>query len=510
MTDGGTHAVTFTGVENFTISTGSGNDTLTVADGSNVLTTDGGDDTITAGNGPNIIDGGVNNDTITAGNGVNTIYGGYGNDTIVAGDGGNTIDGGDGDDGITTGAGNDIVVAGLGDDTVITGGGADVTTVNGGIDTVDSGSGTDHLVVDFSSSTTDVSGGVTGGTLVGGYDGTFADVAGTSSVVFHGTENFTVTTGIGNDTVTTGSGNDVITTGDGNDVLDGGMGSDQLSGGIGNDTYFAHDSQAQVIENSGAGADTVYTTVTFSMAANVEGLVLQEAGGAIDATGSAGDDTIIGNSFANILNGGTGTDALMGGGGDDVLIGGAGADGMVGNVGNDTYSVDNIGDEVVESSGEGQDTAYASVSYALTANVEGLVLTETGGAINGNGNGSTNYIFGNSAANTLNGGGGNDVLNGGGGADTLVGGAGDDVLVGGTGDDLFAFAPGQFGHDIVTDFTAGDRIVIDKTLFADFADVQAHAVQSGGYTVITHDPANSLTLSSVSMLSLAAHDFLFV
>ena len=65
---------------------------------------------------------------------------------------------------------------------------------------------------------------MTGGTLAGGYDGAFADVAGTSSVVFQGTENFTVTTG---------SANDVIATGDGDDVLDGGAGSDQLNGGGG-------------------------------------------------------------------------------------------------------------------------------------------------------------------------------------------------------------------------------------------------------------------------------------
>jgi Ca2+-binding RTX toxin-like protein len=227
VTDGGTHAVTFTGVEDFTISTGSGNDTITVADGSNVLNTGAGDDTITTGNGPNIIDGGANNDTITAGAGANTINGGSGNDTIIAGDGGNTVDGGDGDDGISTGIGDDVVTAGLGNDTVITSAGADVITVNGGIDTVDAGSESDRLIVDFSSSATAVIGGVTGGALAGGYDGVFADGAGTSSVVFLGTENFTVTTG---------SNNDFIATGDGDDVLDGGAGSDQLNGGGGSDT----------------------------------------------------------------------------------------------------------------------------------------------------------------------------------------------------------------------------------------------------------------------------------
>ena len=41
-----------------------------------------------------------------------------------------------------------------------------------------------------------------------------------------------------------------------------------------------------------------------------------------------------------------------------------------------------------------------------------------------------------------------------GGDDTLNGGAGDDVLSGQSGNDTFVFNP-TFGHDIITDFTAG-------------------------------------------------------
>ena len=53
------------------------------------------------------------------------------------------------------------------------------------------------------------------------------------------------------------------------------------------------------------------------------------------ATGGSGDDTIIGNSFNNILDGGIGADSLTGG------------------AGNDTYVVDSIGDVVVELAGQG-------------------------------------------------------------------------------------------------------------------------------------------------------------
>ena len=45
-----------------------------------------------------------------------------------------------------------------------------------------------------------------------------------------------------------------------------------------------------------------------------------------NATGGSGDDTLIGNAVANVLNGGAGNDVLTGGGGNDVLIGGSGTD----------------------------------------------------------------------------------------------------------------------------------------------------------------------------------------
>ncbi len=50
-------------------------------------------------------------------------------------------------------------------------------------------------------------------------------------------------------------------------------------------------------------------------------------------------------------------------------------DTMAGGFGNDTYIVDDIGDQVIETAGEGTDTVRAAVSYALSANVENLILT---------------------------------------------------------------------------------------------------------------------------------------
>lgn len=47
-----------------------------------------------------------------------------------------------------------------------------------------------------------------------------------------------------------------------------------------------------------------------------------------------------------------------------------GADTMIGGLSNDTYTVDNAGDQVIEVAGEGTDTVAARISYALGANLE--------------------------------------------------------------------------------------------------------------------------------------------
>ena len=89
---------------------------------------------------------------------------------------------------------------------------------------------------------------------------------------------------------------------------------------------------------------------------------------------------------------------------------------MIGGLGNDTYVVDSAGDSVSERNDEGTDTVRSSIDYTLRDWVENLVLLS--GAVNANGNGLANSIFGNELSN---------VIDGGGGVDTMSGGAGDDL-----------------------------------------------------------------------------------
>ena len=74
------------------------------------------------------------------------------------------------------------------------------------------------------------------------------------------------------------------------------------------------------------------------------------------------------------------------------------------------------------------DSVYSSANYALSDNVENLILTGTANR-NGTGNSLNNLMTGNSGNNTLIGNDGNDILDGGLGVDTLKGGAGNDTYV---------------------------------------------------------------------------------
>jgi Ca2+-binding RTX toxin-like protein len=224
-------------------------------------------------------------------------------------------------------------------------------------------------------------------------------LSGTSAI--NGTGNTLDNVLIGNDGVNTlsgGTGNDTLSGGAGNDTLDGGGGNDAIAGGLGDDTYVVDSATDVITEVAGEGVDLVQSSVTYTLAANVENLTLTGTT-AINGTGNALDNVITGNSGANTLTGGAGNDTLNGGTGNDSMNGG---------LGDDTFVVDSTSDVVTEAAGEGVDLVQSSVTYTLVANVENLTLTGTS-AINGTGNALDNIITGNSGTNTLTGGAGNDT-----------------------------------------------------------------------------------------------------
>jgi Ca2+-binding RTX toxin-like protein len=65
-----------------------------------------------------------------------------------------------------------------------------------------------------------------------------------------------------------------ITGNSGNNVLDGGAGADTMTGGAGNDTYLVDNAGDVVTEQAGEGLDTVQSSVSWTLGANVETLQL--------------------------------------------------------------------------------------------------------------------------------------------------------------------------------------------------------------------------------------------
>ncbi|PWT85096.1 MAG: hypothetical protein C5B56_14550 [Proteobacteria bacterium] len=315
------------------------------------------------------------------------IAGNSGSDDLQGGNLGDTITGGDSHDYIDGGAGADTMSGGPGNDVYVVDNAGDLVIENPNEGT---GDAVDAYITY---------------TLPANVE--YLNLVGSSPI--NGTGNELNNVIYGNSAVNTISG------GDGNDYLDGNGGVDTLIGGPGDDNYQIENSSEVIVENPGEGNDTVLTTVSYTLSANIENMDLQGTA-AINGTGNASDNQIYGNSNTNILSGAAG---------NDILDGGAGADTMIGGTGDDTFFVDNVGDVVTENVNEGTDLIESSVSYTLPANVENLTLTL--GNLNGTGNNLDNIITGFAGGYVLMGLGGNDTLNGEAGADTMIGGTGDDT-----------------------------------------------------------------------------------
>ncbi len=245
----------------------------------------------------------------------------------------------------------------------------------------------------------------------------------------------------GTDTLYGRDGKDTLFGGQGGDILDGGLGVDRMVGEQGDDIYYVDNKADITAELADGGIDTVFSTVTFSLANQaVENITLLGTAN-IGATGNFLNNTMIGNI------------------GNNKLDGKAGADSMTGGLGNDTYYVENAGDAVIEDLGGGtRDLVYSSISLpALYANVEELILTGIA-SLNATGNDLANKLTGNSGSNVLNGGLGNDKLYGKDGVDSLRGGNDNDLLDGGSGDDILN---GNAGRDTLTGGIGADDFRLD-------------------------------------------------
>jgi Ca2+-binding RTX toxin-like protein len=259
----------------------------------------------------------------------------------------------------------------------------------------------------------------------------------------------------------------------GNDTLTGNTGESYLIGGLGNDKYYVNSINNHVVEDAGAGTDTVYANVDYTLESNVESLVL---GSALNGTGNALANTITGNTSANLLSGLAGDDTLKGNAGNDTLDGGDGNDFLWGGTGDDTIRGGNNNDK----------------------------------------------LYGEDGSDTLNGGAGNDVLSGGRGGDVYYGGGGTDTFV-------YTALDLKSSGEKIMDFIAGDKIDLSSVdastfgrgnnafAFLDNGNFTGHAGEVRWYTDghdsyvcadTNGDKVADLTICVAGVTTLHATDFI--
>lgn len=423
------------------------------------------------------------------------LFGFNGNDTIYAYSGADSLHGGPGNDYLDGGSGIDTLIGGLGDDAYVVDAAGDniVEGLNEGVDTVHStvsyalGSNVEYLVL---SGTGDISG--TGNAL--------------------------------------------------DNLIFGNSGVNTLAGGAGSDAYIVQNAGDTVIEGVGEGTDTVLSSVSFNLGANVEHLTLTGTTGGLVGTGNGLNNTLVSNGavLGNSLIGGDGNDTYvvrsvndvvtetLAGGTDivtaevsfglgtnvehifllgfgnldatgnelqNVIVGNLGANTLSGGLGDDIYFVQATGATIVEQAAQGRDTVFNSVTMVLDANVEDMRMQGVAN-INGTGNGFDNVLTGNA---------GNNILNGGAGADTLAGGAGNDT---------FAFNALSL-HDLIEDFRdgeGGEEDVIDlSALGTGFDNLNFTVVNGTDVSMTVNGVADFSVLFQgyTSTVNFNAGDFLF-
>ncbi|MEN2979682.1 calcium-binding protein [Tistrella arctica] len=388
-------------------------------DGVTVTTPRTTDDILTGTDGANQLDGGGGGDDIR---------GGDGDDYLIGRMGGSSLDGGNGLDTIDYHSDNpagsalpvDVDLAlgrGLGGsaegDTYlsieavvgtrradrITGDAADNYLTGGlGADRLDGGDGTDTAVYGAGRVQVDLNLGT----------GRFGEAEGDR---LFNIENLIAAGGddalLGNDGANLldgRQGDDLLAGRGGDDVLVGGTGADRMHGGDGSDTV-SYSLSGAAVQIDLASATTAGGDAAGDQLTAIENLI-----------GSAFDDSLTGDTAANVLSGGTGDDRLTGGAGNDVLIGGTGADRIDGGVGNDTVFY-------------GDSDAAVSIDLRTAAasggDAAGDILIGIEGA---GGSAFADLLIGDAGDNTLLGNGGDDIISGGDGADYIDGGAGRDTM----------------------------------------------------------------------------------
>ena len=310
------------------------------------------------------------------------------------------------------------------------------------------------------------------------------------------------TGGAGNDILIGGVGDDTISGGAGDDVLEDGAGTDHLTGGSGADLFslradashdiitdfdwtedrldlsdwpFFYDPASLTIHATAFGATVIWRGETLDLhsetgqslsAAQVLGSIMSgvhRPPNLAELGATAGDQTLVGSPFGDVIHGGAGHDTIDGANGDDTLFGDSGFDEISGGEGDDL--VDGGGEADILYGGAGDDTILGGDGAdrieggAGRDSIEGgngrdIIAGEAGDDTVRGGDGN-DYIMGQGGDDLIAGDAGEDELFGGGGFDTIDGGAGEDIIHGGANADLLS---GGAGDDTIEGGRGADRI----------------------------------------------------
>ena len=540
---------------NETINGGAGNDTLLGNSGTDNLIGGAGNDNLYAFNTNTTSRDQLTDDTLQGGQGIDYLYGTGGANTFVylAGDGADIVDASGYANGPVSSApaldklllgegilhehlifnrsSNNFIVqfANTGDQITFTNWYmsstqrlASITFANGNISnflSINGTSGNDYLL--GTTGADSMSGGI-------GNDGYFVDhasdivveSASAGSDTVYSTITYTLGSHLENLTLmntssvnaTGNSLNNIIRGNSGFNTLNGGDGVDTLIGGAGNDTYIVDSTTDTILENLNEGTDAVQSTVSLTLAANLENLTLMGVA-SINGTGNNLNNILTGNSAANTLNGAEGNDTLNGMAGNDLMIGG---------LGDDIYHVDVVADSVVESAGAGNDSVNITIAtnngtYAIGEHIENAFLMNyvnyhlTGNLLNNlfKGNsyinnitdtlGGNDILLGFGGADVLNDSSGNNFMDGGTGTDSLLGGAGNELFIGnreadvittGTDYDVISFNKGD-GQDVINASTGADNTI---SLGGNFAYSDLSLTKSTNDLIIKMGTTDQITL----------------
>ena len=253
-----------------------------------------GNDEIVGGPGNDELHGEGGDDTISGGAGVNTIYGGAGKDILdySAFAGAVTID--------LSGAGSGSATGDFDGDTVNDTTDTIPTCDNLTPSTTPAGVAVALASIDCALSANknldqfEVVYGGSGGDTIRGYTSYPTEIYGFA----------------GNDTLTGGSKDDLVVGGTGDDTLEGLKGNDVLAGDAGTDT---------VSYASSAANEPVTVNLRTLGVQNTVSAGYDTLSGFENLTGGAGNDTLIGDSYPNVITGGAGNDYLLGQGDEDVF-----------------------------------------------------------------------------------------------------------------------------------------------------------------------------------------------